>query len=125
MNLPNKDVTIDQVLSLLVSYFSNNLDFCKDMGQNKQNNPHVWRIKLYLSNFLFCIKIVFLYQFRHSSVHVIANCNPLTNTRGQKILYKLPLVNRLNYPTHFKGVLARKQPLLCASRGIPGDKVHM
>ena len=52
--------------------------------------PNVWRIKLYLSNFLFCIKIVSLPQIRHSSVHVIANCNRLTNTKGQKILYKLP-----------------------------------
>ena len=29
INLPNKDVTIDQVLSLLVPYASNNLDFYK------------------------------------------------------------------------------------------------
>ena len=46
----------------------------------------VWRIKLYLSNFLFCIKIVSLHQFRHSSVHIIANYNPLTNTKEQNTL---------------------------------------
>ena len=33
MNLPNKDVTTDQVLSLLVPYDSNNLDFGKNIRQ--------------------------------------------------------------------------------------------
>ena len=33
MNLPNSDATIDQVLSLLVLYVSNNFDFYKDIRQ--------------------------------------------------------------------------------------------
>ena len=44
----------------------------------------MWRILLYFSNILFCIKIVSLHKFRHSSVHFFANCNLLTNTKGQK-----------------------------------------
>ena len=50
MNSPNKDVTIDQVLSLLVPYVSNNLDFCKDIQQNSQKLPE-------------CVaKIVYIFQ---------------------------------------------------------------
>ena len=36
MSSPNKDVTIDQVLSLLVPCVSKNLDFSKDIQQNLQ-----------------------------------------------------------------------------------------
>ena len=81
--------------------FPTHLIFVKIYDKNNKNYPNVWRIKLYLSNCLFCIKIVSVHQFRHSSVHIIANCNPLTSTKGQKIVYKLPFINRLNYPTHF------------------------
>ena len=59
--------------------FPTPLIFVKIYDKNNKNYPNV-----YLLNFLFFIKNVSLHQFRHSSVDFIANCNPLTNTKGQK-----------------------------------------
>ena len=38
--------------------------FVKIYDKNNKNYLNMWRIKLYLSNFLFCIKNVSLHQFR-------------------------------------------------------------
>ena len=78
--------------------FPTPLIFVNIYDKNNKYYPNVRRIKLYLLNFLFCIKIVSLHQFRHSSVNFIANCNPLTNTKGQKIVYKVSSVNRGPHP---------------------------
>ena len=97
INLPNKDVTTDQVLSTLVTYVTTWI-FIKIYDKNNKNCPNVRRTKLYVTIFLFCIKIVSLRQFRHSSVHVIANCNPLTNTKGQKNSLHIALRQQTEIP---------------------------
>ena len=48
---------------------------------NSKSYLNVYRIKPYLSNLLFCIKSVSLHQFRHFSVHIIANCHLLTHPK--------------------------------------------
>ena len=72
--------------------------FVNIYNKNNKNYLNVGRIKLYLSNFVFCIKIVSLHQFRHFSVHVMANCNPSKNTKGQKNSSKIALRQQTELP---------------------------
>ena len=101
MNWPDKNVTVDQVLLPVVANVSNNLELCKDIQQKYQKLPECVEKKSISFNFFILFKIVSLHQFRDFSIHVISKSDPSTNIKGQKIAYKLPFVNRLNFPTHF------------------------
>ena len=72
--------------------------FIKMYDKNSKNYPTVWRIKLYVSIFLFCIKIVSLHQFRHSSVHVLANRHPFDKHQRTKNNLQIALRQQTELP---------------------------
>ena len=98
INLPNKDVTTDQVLSTLVPYVATTWIFIKIYDKKSINYPNMWRIKLYVSTSI-SIQTFFCPCYCKSQ--------SFDKHQRTKIIYKLPSVNRLNYPTHFQRVLAR------------------
>ena len=58
---------------------------------NSKNYLNVFRIKLYLSNLLFCIKNVSLHQLKHMSVHIIAVCHLLIHPKWSFLLKYIAL----------------------------------
>ena len=98
MNSPNKDVTIDQVLSLYWSLmFLTTSIFVEIYDKNNEKYPDVWRIKSYFSNFfLFCIKF-FLCISSGILLSISLQIVILRQTQKDGHVYKLSFVNRLNY----------------------------
>ena len=109
MSSPNTEVTIDQVLSLLVPDVSNNLDFCKDIRQKQQKLPEC------VENKITSFKLFILYKncFSTSVQAFFCPCYCKLQSFDKHQRAKNTLQIALHQQTELPHPLLR-------SRGIPG-----